>query len=124
MNAFHAEFSSADASGLSEPNSRLSLYGARGGSAITLDAQDVVSITDISVTSAGTNLTISIYDGADNSVGAGELIWKGIVPTNSTSNVTLQTPHECGKASYPKVKASGAGQIDVTIHGTIARQGA
>lgn len=121
MNAFHGEFSSSDASGLSEPNSRFSLYGARGGSALSLDSNDAVTITDLHITSAGTNLTITVYDGSDNSPGAGELVFKGVIPTNSTVIVPLQSPQECAKGSYPKCKASGAGQVDITIHGTILR---
>lgn len=123
MNPFHGEFSSADASALTEPNGRFTLYGAGGTSALTLDASDQVRITDITVSSAGTNLTLTVYDGANNAAGGGEVIWKGVVPTNTVQNKTLATPHFCQKGTYPKVITSGAGQVDVTIHGTIVRIG-
>ena len=123
MNNFHGEFSSADASGLSEPNSRFTLYGARSAAALTLNAGDVVTITSLSVSSAGTNLTISVYEGADATVDAGEVVFKGVIPTNSTQSKVF-AGHECQKGSYPKVKASGSGQVDVVIHGLIERQGA
>ena len=120
---FHGEFSSADASGLNESQSRFALYGARSTAALTLNAADVVTITDISVSSGGTNLTVQVYDGADATVDAGELVFKGVVPTNSTQSMRLVTPHECQVGKYPKIKTSGAGQVDVIIHGTIVRTG-
>jgi hypothetical protein len=120
---FHGEFSSADASGLTEPNARFTLYGPGGTTALTLDPNDYVEIADITVSSAGTNLTLTIYDGANNTVAGGETIWKGVMPTNNGRDADLSVPHVCQKGTYPKVLTSGAGQVDVLIHGTIFRIG-
>jgi hypothetical protein len=115
QNTFHGEFSSSDTSALSEANSRFALYGSRSTAAITLDATDVVTITDIAITSAGTNLTVSIYDGANATVDAGELIHKAIIPTNTVQSLSLLTAQDCQKGTYPKLKASGSGQVDAVI---------
>lgn len=119
----HGEFSSADASALDETNSRFSLYGDRAAAALTLSAEDVVCITDLSISSAGTNLTVTVYDGADATPGAGEIIFKGVIPTNTTQSKVFSRPFECAKGKYPKVKTSGAGQVDLTITGKTERQG-
>jgi len=118
---FHGEFSSADASALSEANSRLALYGAGGVSALTLNANDFVSITDVTI-STGAALTVQVYDGANNAVGAGEQVC--IAKINGAIAIPFTVAHTCQKGTYPKVITSGAGQVDVTIRGTIIRQGA
>ena len=117
----HGEFSSADASALTESGSRFALYGAGGTSAITLNANDYVSIDCISVSSGGTTLTISVYDGANATVDAGELVWRGIVPTSTSQFIVLRTPHTCQPGTWPKVKSSDTGQVDLVLHGTIYR---
>jgi hypothetical protein len=119
----HGTYSSADASAPSEANARFVLYADLGVTSLSLNTSDVVVIQDIIVASAGTNLTVTIYDGADNSVGAGEIVWKGVVATNTTQSVSLNKPHRCQKGTYPKVLASGAGQIDLCIKGDIYRVG-
>lgn len=121
---FHGEFSSADASALTEANSRFNLYGQSSTSALTLGANDIVQIASASVASAGTNLTVTIYDGADATPGAGEVAVKAICPTNNTIAPYFGIPHFCQKGTYPKVKASAAGQVDVQIRGTIYRHAA
>ena len=120
---FHGEFSSADASALSEANSRFTLYGAGSTTAITLNANDQIEITDISIASAGTNLTVQVYDGADATVDAGEAVYEAIVPTNTTQSKIIGTPHVIQKGTYPKLKTSGAGQVDAVIHGRVVRLG-
>lgn len=120
----HGEFSSADASGLNEANSRILLYGQLATTALTLNANDTVIVSHLAISSAGTNLTVSIYDGADATVDAGEVIWRGVVPTNTTIDAWLLVPHYCQKGTWPKVKASGAGQVYVTLHGSATRVGA
>lgn len=121
---FHGEFASADASALTEPNSRFALYGTGAVASLTLDSNDQVIISEITIASAGTNLVGYIYDGADATVDAGESVWRGIVPTNTTQALQFGIPHYCQKGTYPKVKMSGAGQIYVSIRGTIFRKGA
>lgn len=117
----HGEFSSADASGLNANSSKVTLYGPGGTTALTLDAKDYVHVSQLAISSAGTNLTVSIFDGVDANPDAGELIWKGVVPTNTTATVFLPNPHVCQKGTYPRVKASGAGQVDVTLHGVVVQ---
>lgn len=118
----HGEFSSADASGLSEPNARILLYGAGSTTAITLDTNDNVVITDILIVAA-VALTVTVYDGANNSVAAGEVVAKGSFPATGGAVLTLSAPHVCQKGTWPKVLTSGAGQIDVYLKGYIYRTG-
>lgn len=113
---FHGEFSSADASALTEVNSRFTLYGVGSATGVTLGANDYVVVKDIVITT-GAALTVDIYDGANNAVAAGESIAKVIV--NGTIVLPLTVPHVCAKGTYPKVKTSGAGQVDVVIRGHI-----
>lgn len=123
--AFHGEFTSADASALSEANSRITLYSIENAGTITLASNERVVITDIFVL-AGAALTVTLYDGGDNSVAAGERILLGNFAANGGLNGPLATPHYCQRGptnGYPKVKTSGAGQVDVTIRGVIERMG-
>lgn len=119
---FHGEFSSADASALSEANSRFALYPAGSTSALTLAANERVVITDVAVVT-GAALTVTLYDGADTTASGGEQILKGSFAANGGISSALAVPHYGQTASYPKVKTSGAGQIDVTIRGVIERTG-
>jgi phage baseplate assembly protein gpV len=116
---FHGEFSSADASALNEANSRVLLY--RGGSvaAYTLAATERVVITDFDVVCGASGLTVTLYDGDNTTVAAGETINKGTFAANGGISSHLTTPHFCQLGTWPKVKTSGAGQIDVTIRGVI-----
>lgn len=114
----HGEFSSANASALTEANSRILLYGAGSTTAVTLGANDQVMITDLTIV-AGAALTATIYDGADNTAGAGEVIAKGSFGANGGVHECACSPHYCQKGTWPKVLTSGAGQIDVIIRGTI-----
>lgn len=122
---FHGEFSSANASALTEANSRFTLYGAdsgdgSGASALTLGASDIVMVTDITITGA-TAYTIQLYDGANNVVDAGEQIVKATFLTTLTQFVWAAAfcPHYCQKGTYPKLIASATGQVDSTIRGFI-----
>lgn len=115
---FHGEFSSADASALNEASSRFALYGARSTSAITLASTDCVRITDIVFKSVAA-INVDIYDGANNAVDAGELIARVAFAANTSAVVSFGAAHHCQVGTYPKVKASGAGQIDVVIHGFV-----
>lgn len=116
---FHGEFSSADASALSEANSRFRLYPAGGDDTITLASTQQVVVTDIFLLTGNTALTVSIYDGGDNNVGAGEVLVAGDFGANGGVNETAHIPHYCQEGTYPKVKTSGAGQINASIRGVI-----
>lgn len=121
---FHAEFTSSDASTpANEPAARMTLYGASSTAAITLGANDQVVITDLRVLCGGTGLTVSVFDGADTTVDAGERITVGTYAANGGEFQPMQTPFWCQKGTYPKVKTSAAGQIDVYARGVIIRKG-
>jgi hypothetical protein len=120
---FHGEFSSADASALTEANSRFSLYGGSSTSALALTANSLVQIADIVISVGSTAITVTVYDGTDNVAGAGEKIVKINAPVNGGLAWTRQAPHYCqqgtGGIPYPKVITSAAGQVDVVISGFI-----
>ena len=117
---FHGEFSSTDASGLSEPNARFTLYGAGSVSAITLSANDYVHITSVVIVT-GATISTQVYDGANNTVDAGEQVVKASTVANAPFYSAGPVQHVCQVGTYPKVKTSGAGQVDVCIRGTIQR---
>src|SRR5262249_13333358 len=116
----HGEFSSADASALSEPNSRFALYGPGSTSAVTLAAADTVAVSDLVVT-VGAAMTVQVYDGADNAVGAGELVAKLVFAAAGRQAVPLLAPHYCQAGTYPKIKTSAAGQVDVQMRGGVLK---
>lgn len=118
--AFHGEFSSADASALSEVNSRVLLYPAGTVTAYTLAATDQVLIYRVTLV-CGAALTVQLYDGADNSVGAGEKVLQGNFAANGGVGGPFAVAHQCQAGTWPKVKTNTSGQIDVTIHGVIRR---
>ena len=122
---FTGVFSSSDASALSEGNSRFTLYKVGGTSGITLAANERVVITDVSIDFSGaTARTITIYDGADTTADPGELIATANLAQYGRHVQQLSVPHYGSAAqSYPKVKTSGAGQVDVVIRGVIQRDG-
>lgn len=108
-------FSSADASGLNEANSRISLYEQGSTSTITLTTTQRVLVEQINITLESA-LTVTIYDGADSTPNAGEQIWKGHL-TEGISKVPVN--FMCQQGTYPKVKTSGAGQIYVNMSGQL-----
>lgn len=116
---FHGDFSSADASGLSESNSRIALYERGTTTAITLGTTQRVVVTDVVVV-AGAALTVTVYDGADATASTGERIVMGNFAANGGVSQALSVAHCCQAGTYPKVKTSGAGQVDVQIHGVIS----
>lgn len=117
---FHGEFTSADASALSEANSRITLYDVTK-TAITLAAGAYCVITDVTIV-CGAALTTTVYDGGNNTVAAGERIAQGNYAANGGESKSFLAPHYCAVGTYPKVKTSGAGQVDVIIHGFIVGQ--
>lgn len=116
---FHGEFTSADASALTEAASRFTLYVAHATTAITLLSGDKVVVIDLWFWSVGA-VAVSIYEGADATVDAGEKIW-GTATVTANANVfqSLAVPHYCQAGRYPKVKTGAAGQIDAIIRGVI-----
>lgn len=120
---FHGEFASADATALTEVNGRLALYGAGSTTALTLDANDQVVITDIDVSVGATAMEVRIYDGANNADGTGEVAARFNLPVNGSAFRNLASPHVCQKGTYPKVITSAAGAVDAIIHGYIERVG-
>lgn len=117
--SFHGEFSSADASALTEANGRILLYGPGSTTAITVASTDYVCITGFTVQLGATGRTVTIYDGANNAAAAGEVIFLGTLAANGFAMAHCFTPHVCQKGTWPKVLTSGAGQVDVTIRGYI-----
>lgn len=120
----HGEFSASDASAVDATTSKVTLYGPGGTTALTLNANDYVHVSALTVGSAGTNLLVQVFDGGDATADAGELIWAGYVPTNSTVAVQFPDPHVCQKGTYPRVKASATGQVYVQLKGVVVRHGA
>lgn len=118
---FHGEFSSADASALTEPNSRFTLYET-SGTAITLAPNERVIVTDFTLQLGASGLTVQIYEGADATPGAGEIIFKGTLAANGFANAFFSAPHYLATpATYPKLKTSAIGQVDCNIRGVIVK---
>lgn len=111
---FHGEFSDDDASALTEPNSRFSLYEGGSVSALTLGSGEQVRITRLFVQCAG---TVTVYDGANNTPAAGEIIYQGTLTEGAVLN--FDPPHYCQAGTYPKVKVGAAAQVYAKIHGYI-----
>src|SRR5688572_10003875 len=87
---FHGEFSTADASGLSEANSRFNLYKPGSTTALTLAANERVVVTSVVVAFTGaTSRAVQVYDGADATVDAGELLFQSQTVQNVTTVATF-----------------------------------
>lgn len=124
---FHGEFSSADATALSEEDSQFTLYDT-AKNVITLANNDQVLITDLIVANnTGFNsVQFTVYDGSDNSAGAGEKIYHANMDDAATSNpITMHfpVPHYCRVGTYPKMKTNLSGQVDAIIRGVILKHG-
>lgn len=120
QNPIHGEFSSTDASALNEANSRIKLYNRDGVEITSLGSTDQVIITDLVVSAAGADLTVTVYDGADATPDVGEIISRGKWPEMGGVAEEATTPHYCKAGTFPKVKTTGAGQVYVQIRGHIA----
>lgn len=126
---FHGEFSSADASALTEANSRFTLYPAGskvaiGGAGVpaVLGSEDYAVVTDLELDFTGaTTRVITIYDGADATVDGGEKIHEVSMAQNAHHTNRPLAPYTCQKGTYPKVKAGGGGQFTALIRGYITR---
>jgi hypothetical protein len=122
----HGEFFSADASALTEPNSRILLYqgGAiKGATALTLGATDYVFISALLI-STDTTLHIQVYDGGDNVVDAAEMI--ADVRLLANTSIALSWTHNprrgpvgAGGIPYPKIKSSAGGNVSCILIGTV-----
>ncbi len=120
----HGEFASSDASGLSEPNSRFTLYAGGTTTSITLGANDQVEIDAVNVNTLTALALINVYDGADNAADAGEKIFTGIVAANCNEIGASGMGYICQPGSYPKVKTSASGQVYATLYGYVIRPAA
>ncbi len=118
----HGEFTSADASALTELLSRITLYHPVTKAAVSIDAGDVLVITDLQLV-VGAAITVTVYDGADATPAAGEVICRGNFGANGGVDASFRTPHYCKQATWPKVKGGAAGQIDVSLRGRVMRAG-
>ncbi|HYE76651.1 MAG TPA: hypothetical protein VEI97_01565 [bacterium] len=118
--AVRGEFSSADARALSESDARVTLYPASSTTALTLASTDVFRISAAVITAGTTgNLIVTLYDGANASVAAGERLLRVSVLSNSTVVVPLPQAIYCQAGTYPKVLADAAGDVNVTLTGAI-----
>lgn len=113
---FHGEFASADARALSEAVARFLLYEQGGVTAITLASTEYVHVYGIAIGTTTSGL-YRIYDGADNTVDAGELIlgWGSGIG----NGVFAKVDYICQQGTYPKCIASVSGQIYASIYGVI-----
>lgn len=120
---FHGEFSSADASGLTEVTARFRLYPVRSKTELSVGSADVIIVEEVCIDYSGaTARQITIYDGSDVTADNGEIISRATLSQNNHyGHHGAIVPFECQAGTYPKVLAAGAGQVDVTIRGTIER---
>jgi hypothetical protein len=119
---FHGEFSSANASSLTEAQERFTLYSAGSNNSITLASTDMVVITDVFIYAAA-SMKVTVFDGSGANPSAGNYILQGTLAANTVAFPSLNTPHYCAVGTYPHVQTSTSGQIDVYIHGIIIRNG-
>ncbi len=119
---FHAEFYSADASApANEAAARMTLYEAGTGTEITLAADDQVCLTSVSGASLVT-MAAHVFDGDDEDVDAGEIVTRfEFVSVAVWHNLIANVPFVCRPGSYPKVRSSAIGQVDVFATGYIRR---
>ena len=118
--AVRGEFSSADARALTEENARVTLYPASSTTALSLASTDVVRISAAVITAGTTgNLIVTLYDGANNTVAAGERLLRVSVLQNSTVVVPLPQAIYCQAGTYPKVLTDAAGDVNVTLTGAV-----
>lgn len=112
---FRIVFSSADAT----TAAAISLYDCNGTLRPLLTGERLI-IDSIVVAHVTAATTITLFDDADNDgiVDAGEQI--AVVVHSATNTSQILTPvattegMSCGLNRLPKIKASGAGQVDVT----------
>src|SRR6185295_15939538 len=95
------------------------LYSVNSKTSFTIGATDKIFITDLWIWSVAA-VVVNVYDGADNTVDAGEKIigTTSAVTANWNAYFPFVVAFGCQTGTYPKVKA-GAGQIDVLIRGFI-----
>lgn len=117
---FHGEFSSADASALTEATTaRFVMYPPGSTVALTVGSNDQVIITDVAVFTVTAAAQPTIYDGADATAGSGEVVFATRSTTGAVQSFTV--PHFCQRGTYPKCKSASAAQIEAVIRGFIVR---
>jgi len=120
---FHGEFTSTDATELSETGQRFTMYRSQGATvktAVTLAANEQVVITDIFL-HCELAMTVWVFDGANNTPNNGESILRSSFAINSGCGFQLNVPHYCLQGTYPKLKTSTAAKIDAIIRGFIVK---
>jgi hypothetical protein len=118
---FHGEFSSADASALTEANSRFTLYVPGTTTTLTVSTGDQVFVTGYALTAAGTTLQHTLYSGADATVDSGERLFEARQSNAQSGNFPETEPKVCIVSTYPKWKTGAAGQVYIQISGYISR---
>lgn len=121
---FHGELSVTDATTLTtEANSRIKMYKVRSKTEVAaLGANDVVIIYDIVMATGAAQAPLSIFDGDDFTVDAGEIITVQTFGTSTIKGVWSGTvPYECQPGTYAHVKGTAANAVNVQIRGYIER---
>lgn len=108
MDEIHGEVSSADASGGAD----FTLYPSGSTTARTLQANEYLVIKTVSSRIAA-EVTALVAADAD---AAGE---RAAYLDAGVNNLELCPPYVCPRGEVPRLIASGAGQVDVTIQGYI-----
>lgn len=114
-------YHATNASALDEATSRYVLYyrdpATGAATAITLGANDTLEILSMTIV-ASAALLLQVYDGADAAVDAGEQIAaQRTVATQLYAHQNLTPGHVTKAGTYPKFKASGAGEVESYIRG-------
>ena len=117
----------ATAATLSETTARLALFKDVAGvpTAGTLAATDIVEITDVVTHSAtGVTAVLSLYCGTNDTIDAGELVYKASHVSSGTNTVVsrFSTTHRCMPGTYPKLEASASGAVGAQIKGILLTQ--
>lgn len=120
----HGEFTSADAS----TAAAFTIYGKQATNGATarptrpIVAGERLIVTDVYISSV-TALTVNVFDdsNADGLVTAGEKIAAVALGALGVSSQRFDSGHYCNPGTTPKLKASGAGQVDAIIRGVIVK---
>jgi len=115
----HGEFSSADASSpATEADARIKFYRPGDTTEYVLEATEGFVITDYVLTT-GAAITVTLYGGDNVTAVAGERYLNNLFPADGGAAMPLVTPFHFAEGVYPKIRTSGAGQIDFSASGYI-----
>lgn len=124
------EFGVADATAatLTETTARIALYEMVAGApvAVVVGANDTVEISDVIVaypSGTGTAASVTIYSGVDDTIDAGEQLFRAICILGGVNTVRINYAGEVRaiRGTYPKVEGQITGVIAVFIKGYIIR---